>query len=53
MLVKVKIALTLIAKKLLVWELGLQKRFWKNNISLFLSQKSLAPKLTKWRPFKP
>jgi hypothetical protein len=34
---------------------GLTKALWKSNISLCLSQKekSLAPKLTKWRPFKP
>ena len=33
----------------------LTKSLWKSNISLCLSQKekSLAPKLTKWRPFKP
>ena len=33
----------------------LTKALWKSNISLCLSQKekSLAPKLTKWRPFKP
>ena len=31
------------------------KALWKSNISMCLSQKekSLAPKLTKWRPFKP
>ena len=33
----------------------LKKALWKSNISLCLSQKekSLTPKLTKWRPFKP
>ena len=33
----------------------LTKALWKSNISLCLSQKekSLAPKLTEWRPFKP
>ena len=33
----------------------LTKALWKSNISLCLSQKekSLTPKLTKWRPFKP
>ena len=33
----------------------LAKALWKSNISLCLSQKekSLAPKLTEWRPFKP
>ena len=33
----------------------LTKALWKSNISLCLSQKekSLAPKLTKWQPFKP
>ena len=32
----------------------LTKALWKSNISLCLSQKekSLAPKLTEWRPFK-
>ena len=32
----------------------LTKTLWKSNISLCLSQKekSLAPKLTEWRPFK-
>ena len=32
----------------------LTKALWKSNISLCLSQKekSLAPKLTQWRPFK-
>ena len=33
----------------------LTKTLWKSNISLYLSQneKSLALKLTEWRPFKP
>ena len=33
----------------------LTKALWKSNISLCLSQKekSLAPKLTEWWPFKP
>ena len=33
----------------------LTKALWKSNISLCLSQKekSLTPKLTKWRSFKP
>ena len=32
----------------------LTKALWKSNIALCLSQKekSLAPKLTKWQPFK-
>ena len=32
----------------------LTKALWKSNISLCLSQKekSLAPKLTEWQPFK-
>ena len=35
--------------------LGAWLTLWKSNISLCLSQKekSVAPKLTKWRPFKP
>jgi hypothetical protein len=33
----------------------LKKELWKSNISLWVSQKekSLAPKLTEWQPFKP
>ena len=47
---RVKIALKMVG--LGAW---LTKALWKSNISLCLSQKekSLTPKLTKWRPFKP
>ena len=51
----VKIALMYVTEKLLVWEFSLRNHFEKAiHISLCLSQKetSLAPKLTKWRPFK-
>ena len=36
------------------WSGSLAKALWKSNISLTLSQneKSLAPKLNNWRPFK-